>query len=1253
MLPRAPHLAFLLALTSTLTAVPTFAQAQAPIARPKPVAGAVVAAKGGEELRLVREPEWRPVALQQELLGGDALRTGTIGNLAILFADQTQIRVGRNSTLVVNQVTNGSSDTQLELPAGNVWARAARGGTGVTVKTPAAAAAIRGTDWSLSVDSSGRTSLIVLEGVVELKNAQGSVTVRQGEGAVAAIGQAPTKIIIVRPKEREQMLFNLSIRNAFTFFPASPLLGAPARAERARLAAIPVERRSAEDWLAAAELAMSFDGVEAARQNLTQAQSRGLLPRQRARAHLVEGLLAGAERRWVDAAAHLTRAEQGLSGRQRIVAAYGRYFATSLADPKRVVPEPTIGRDDPVGAAAHAFTIGFAKGLEEAYEEIQQADRRAPSPIVSAVQADLAVLLDRRDDLRQIVDRGVSLDADDPGILIAQARLHGLIDSNLDAALATYRRAALIAPGSAEVWNGLALIESERSAPIEAEAAFKRAIAADPNNAVPYANYAIHLLDQDRIHEAGELIEKALALDPTFSIAYTAKGRYFLQKGDQAKALEFMLAGSVANPAYAQGQLALAFAYYMNGDVELSEQALDNADRLDPHDPVTAEARTAIALDQFQADKAIESARELVRRRRQRGGYFAALNANQRAGSYLADAYRFLQLNEWARFYGDRVFDPFNSTSFFDQAANRRLGSTVGRPTIDEVISGRTDSSNLNALYQGLFLDPLAVSSRVGRVDLIRRPFVDAELGATGFFRRGSAPGLEQSAQVQGFSNALWPTSFLFSAGRSDVNGRRTPGQEEANRGSFFVGAAPSATDRLLLFGAAQSFEPGLATLSTDTSGYDLRNVRGLRPGAATRGYNNTFAYDARESTVYQIGGGWSHSFGFRNVLTAAVVASGSNGARSRTRQNERAEEFETRIGPIRVTDVLDVADYRRAATQGIVASLNHAMGFGDFTIRYGLEAQAGRTEGFERTIASGATTFTPAIAPPVVLPPETLSNRLDTRFQGGRGYFDVLWRPSDVVEVQAAVRQVALDNKGSRREDRTEGRAGIAVSPTNGHWLRAAYFAETELPLSFSLAPQTTVGLLPAPLPLAAGGRTRTAAARWDAEWTPRVFTSVEYQHQDIRSLVLPIDDTLESYTVPKGRIERVSGTLNVWAGEGIGLFATVGGANSRDQSPDSLRTALPFVAERFAKAGVTWVHPSRLKFTLAQSYIGQRTGDLAGTLLKEYWTTDAFLSWETPDRRLYLSLAALNLLDRRFDVAPGLPGPGRTMAATVKVRF
>ncbi|MEJ1937139.1 TonB-dependent receptor, partial [Nostoc sp. NIES-2111] len=190
----------------------------------------------------------------------------------------------------------------------------------VVVKTPAAAAAIRGTDWSLTVDGSGRTGLIVLEGEVVLSNPQGSVTVRQGEAATAAIGQAPTKIVLVRPKDREQMLFHLSLRDAFTTLPASPMEGRQLREQRARLEERPAEARTAEDWLTLAETRLRLEGTPAAREALAKARAKPLNRGQRARADLLDALFAGSERDYKEAAALFAGARPGLTGRRAIVA---------------------------------------------------------------------------------------------------------------------------------------------------------------------------------------------------------------------------------------------------------------------------------------------------------------------------------------------------------------------------------------------------------------------------------------------------------------------------------------------------------------------------------------------------------------------------------------------------------------------------------------------------------------------------------------------------------------------------------------------------------------------------------------------------------------------------------------------------------------------------------------------------------------------------------------------------------------------
>src|SRR3712207_9367887 len=81
----------LLAATSILALCFADAQAQVPVPRQAPPAGAIVAAKGGEEMRFVREDLWRAAQIQQNVVGGDTLRTNAIGNLAILRSEERRV----------------------------------------------------------------------------------------------------------------------------------------------------------------------------------------------------------------------------------------------------------------------------------------------------------------------------------------------------------------------------------------------------------------------------------------------------------------------------------------------------------------------------------------------------------------------------------------------------------------------------------------------------------------------------------------------------------------------------------------------------------------------------------------------------------------------------------------------------------------------------------------------------------------------------------------------------------------------------------------------------------------------------------------------------------------------------------------------------------------------------------------------------------------------------------------------------------
>ncbi|MDY0107249.1 MAG: FecR family protein, partial [Giesbergeria sp.] len=175
-------------------------------ALPPGAAAEIVSLHGQGDQRTSTAADWRPAQAAQALAAGDYVRTREAARMALLFADQTQLRLHQNTVLQVKAVAApGQNTTTLRLDAGRAWTQTRRPpGSPLQLETPAATAAIRGTDWDISVEPDGRTLLTVLSGTVELANAQGQVSVGPNEAAYAEAGKAPVKMLLAQPRDRVQ-----------------------------------------------------------------------------------------------------------------------------------------------------------------------------------------------------------------------------------------------------------------------------------------------------------------------------------------------------------------------------------------------------------------------------------------------------------------------------------------------------------------------------------------------------------------------------------------------------------------------------------------------------------------------------------------------------------------------------------------------------------------------------------------------------------------------------------------------------------------------------------------------------------------------------------------------------------------------------------------------------------------------------------------------------------------------------------------
>lgn len=1212
------HARFLLAgLAFGLAVVPAAAEVFPRVGEAR---GSVISHRSGEEVRFIDDAsDWRGVEVSQGLLTGDTLRTNSAGHLAILFSDNTQMRMGRNTELVV-RAANGA-DSQLELKSGAIWARALRGGSGLTIATPAAATSIRGTDWSLRVGAKGETTLSVLEGVVELANAQGSVTVRQGEGAVAAIGQAPRKYTLVNLEEREQLLLYSELRGVFSSLPVSPLPPQALRAERNRILAIPTEARRAEDWLTLAEAALSIDGRAAARAALANLPARRPPP-ERARAKLVEAMIAGQDLRYGEAARLFGEAERALPAARRSAAAYGRYFALSLAEPDRAAKAPRDAPHDVAAVLAEAALRSHADGAAAAIAVIEAAEPRFPGDVrLPVALANYAFELDRRDAVRAALARARALDPADPDLLLISARFRATTAGDLDGARAELVEAVRQAPGADAAWNELAIVEQDRNAPVEADAAYRMAIALNPENPALHANYARFLIDNHQMAAAAAEIAKGEAIDAGSYAVLAAKGRYLLRLGRTSEGEQALLQASAIDPTYGDALVGLAIAAYQQESGEEASQALDNADRFDRENPSVPLIRSAIALDRDEADQAIALAREAVRRRQARLGTYTGYDANRQVFSWLGVTLSNLGLNEWGQFQADRSIDPFVGTSYIDEAAKGRVSPFVGTdplsPPEERSVPGATSTSSQ---LQGLLLDPMAAAGETRRSALEGRSFFETTLGG-GLIFEGDKPGWRTDLTLEGTRYEGLPLSYHVGLEIARPQGERLNDRNDVTGANLMLGLRPSLEDSLVLFANTGTFDSGFPG---ETSAPKLNDESRSRSSGA--------------------GVAWSHVLGERNVVQAFAVYG----------QVDTDDRYEVSLAdpagiapfdPQRFTPLaFDPAGLRGLSSyfadndgrdQSVTAGLGHLYGLGPVTLHYGIEGSLYRSVLDQRAVSPIDGTI------------------LDSASYSARGsalrlYGDALWTVNDQLSFEAGLHAVEIEDQDDC--GCLDPRIGIAWAPATNHWLRASYREDTKSVSNYTLSPISTLGLSPLESPLYLGGSTKTTGLRWDAEWSDRFFTSVDAQHQEIEGLAIGIPALLETFDAYAGTIDRVTASANYWVGNGIGAFASFTRTVSEDAAGDY---GLPLIPEHVAQAGFTLVHPSRLRLTVAQTFIGPRVGAQNGVEIDSYRTTDASVRWTSESGHLEAGLQLLNAFDERFERALDVPGPGRTVIATLRSRF
>ena len=136
---------------------------------------------------------WTPAKTNQTLKVGDRIRTGNRSRATLKWSDLSTLRVNELTTLEIQPPSQADKKPELDLKSGAAYFFSREKPSDIQFRTPVASGAIRGTEFNLTVAEDGRTELALLNGEVDLANAQGSVSLKSGEQGTVESGQAPQK----------------------------------------------------------------------------------------------------------------------------------------------------------------------------------------------------------------------------------------------------------------------------------------------------------------------------------------------------------------------------------------------------------------------------------------------------------------------------------------------------------------------------------------------------------------------------------------------------------------------------------------------------------------------------------------------------------------------------------------------------------------------------------------------------------------------------------------------------------------------------------------------------------------------------------------------------------------------------------------------------------------------------------------------------------------------------------------------------
>jgi tetratricopeptide (TPR) repeat protein len=1171
------------------------------------VVARIVTLQGEVQISRDGGQSWQAASPSKELFRADIIKTAQHSRASILLADGTLLKMDANTRLglvdvapstklrfgaVVKAAVAKARQSLSKLLGGRIWCRS---GGAFTVETPAAAIFVRGTEFGVEVKGDGETILSMLEGVAEMYNQQGRISVGAGEMGTARPGEAPVKSLLVRPEDAVQWsLFypkETSLRDyVFISFEPKSLKGLLKETEEI------LEKKGPDPTLLVRKGKLLHD---LAFWDQASSAFREALILNPSSAEALEGL------GWV--ALQTGDTEEALENFGRVTPATEMSLAgLSVALYRKGLPEAALEVLDgglrslgprPLLLTQSALLRLLWGDVNGAMGQLQEANSLKPTVQAYGLLSNISLVLNQKDQALAWAQEAVKLNPFSSG---ARVDLAWALQSHFDLQGATREatKAVELDPAHIRAKMTLARLLFGAGYVTEAEGLVEEVLMLNPQEPLAHSLKGYLLLSRGRTDEALAGFQEAIKLDPSQAEPHLGMGIASMRKGDTPLALEEILAATLLEPRVALNFTYLGKALYDLKEFDRALQALEWAKLLDPRDPTPYLYTGIILTDLNQAGPAIRDLEKSVELNDNRAVYRSRFLLDQDRAVRnidLARSYENLGLTSMAR---NRAL-----LSLKDDPSNSSAHLFMANTLINEKDRTAAGSSEL---LKFLLLMPANQNSF--------NTFNDY----TSFFERPKIQGrLEMEAGTQDwqrYNGVIWGAYENLAARQaltydSDAGFKDTNFKRSWDNMGFFKYQADWNQELLLFY---QYREGRTGDRSTDQNAF-LREDRDLTEDFDSS--NVTLGYHMRTAP---------HSDILLVVQRETFKLKDLDG---------KLGEIPWFVGPFKLQQISDKVDLHTLYWH---LGGSHTFRWGEHRVVYGFDAFRGETELGETT-----TNAVINLSPRHLLPPLNVRNRIRPFYL--TLYAQDTWRVLPELSIEAGLYYERTEDGSatpyfSSREfdiERVHPRAGLIFQPSRDHTFRLGYARYIMNPFlaAWELRPSDMAGFTIGQDAFNSALQEDLSLA-WEGHLSRPVFLRAEiFKSKRTEQLEDPL---LRGFSSSKrdfygGRLDA-----NIMILDYFGFTPGYRYLRSKDHE---LTWTHSFYPERWREdhelqMGFHFLHPTGWKASFIATYVKQFLRGFQQEAPGDFWFLSLAVQKELWNKQLTIGGRVDNLLDQRFNL-------------------